>query len=198
MLSAAERRCRLGRREDAVRAVAVVALGRARYPGSGHLAVVRIEERLRFLLVAPSALAHHQHAEVVTVRAADRVRRVTILARRVAVIAPVVGEVTVLRPVNALAELLFDPVVTLAAGPGDVVRVDLRGGFGGRQLRVRPVTVRAGRRDHEAALEQSLAVDAHLVALDDIRAVALNPPRRRLPRHVAPGAQLRDVARVDR
>ncbi len=59
------------RREDVVRAVAVVALGRALGAQARDLAVERVEERLACCLVAAAALLHHARAEAGHVGARD-------------------------------------------------------------------------------------------------------------------------------
>ena len=70
-----------------------------------------------------------------------------------------------------------------------------RGGIGRGQLHVRRVAVRADRGDHQSALEQPLAVDAHGVAGQDVRLGALAALSGLLPVAVAAPAELGHVAR---
>ena len=213
----AQRGARVRDRQDVVRPVTVVALRGRLVAEPRHLAVERVEEGLRLIVVAPPALIHHQQAEVTSIGAADGVRGVAVLARgQLAAVAGVAD-----RPrVDAGVERLLDPVVTGAAGTGDVVRMDRRRRVAGRQRRVRRVAARARGGDDQAALEEPLAVDAHLVALDrrggldeveaarvllrelhqathypGLARLLLDPHRRGLALAMAPGAQLGHVAR---
>ena len=103
-----------------------------------------------------------------------------------------------LRIVHALAEIFLDAVVTLSARRGDVVRIDRGVGIRGGQLRVGSVAVAARGRDHESALEQSFAVDAHFVALDDVCALTLNASSGDFTFPVTRRAQLGDVPGIRR
>ncbi len=192
-VSAAQGRAGVSDREDAMGPVAVVALGRRGVAQPGHLPVEGVEKGLSFVGVAAPALIHHQEAEIGPVGAADGVRRVAVLARRQL---PIRINRAVPRPVDAGLELLLDAVVARPACSSDVVGVDRRLGVIRRQGPVSTVAARTGGGHHQTALEQPLAVDAHLVALDRRREVDVNPHGGLLALAMAAGTQVRDVSRV--
>jgi hypothetical protein len=81
----------------------------------------RVEEGRRLLRVAPPALIHHQQPEVPLIRAADGVRGVAIVTGGQLLLA--LG-LTDAGPMNALPELLLDPMVTLSTRCRDICFVD--------------------------------------------------------------------------
>src|SRR5574341_2401867 len=185
---AREVRARVGDTLDVVSAVAVVALGRLGVAELAHLAVVGVEVGLRDLDVAAAALLHDVQLEAIGVGARDRVRAVAVVADRQLLVG-----LALERMVDALLELLLDPVVATAAGLRHVRAVDARGRVGSRQDAVRGVAAGAGGGDGQAALQQALAVDALGVGLDDLvlrplvahrRLLALAVAARTQPRHV--------------
>ena len=172
-LRAAERRVRVGDRQDVVRPVAVVALGRAGGSQPRDLAVERIEE-----------------GGGLRSRGSDRTGPSSENGNRGCRCGLIVCDVWqfshvgsfavrfgVSRPVDAGPEGLLDPVVALPAGVGDVVRVYRRSRVVGRKLAVRGVAAGAGGRHHQAALEEPLAVNAVLVALDIMSGTSANSIR---------------------
>ena len=185
---ARQMRGRVVRRQDVVRAMAVVALGGGGEAELRHLAVERLEVALRDVLVTAAALVEDGELEALAVRARDLVRGVAVGAMRQRLVAFVDQ-----RRVDARSELLVDAVVTLRAGRSDVVRVDGRALVAGGQLAMRRVAIGAHRRHDQPALHQALAVDALDVALHDVVLIACVSDRRLLALAVALAAQVRHV-----
>src|SRR3990170_2300713 len=185
---AREVRARVGDPLDVVGAVAVVALGRLRVAELAHLAVVGVEVRLRDLAVAAAALLHDLELETFGVGARDRVRGVAVVADRQLLVG-----LALERVVDALLELLLDPVVAAAARLRHVLAVDARERIGPRQDAEGGMAARAGGGDGESALQQALAVDALGVGLDDLVLQPLVAHRRLLALAVAAPAQLGHV-----
>ncbi len=187
-----ERGRRIRRRQDRVGPVAVVALGASLGAEERGLAVDRLEEGLGLVLVAASALARHLQPEVRLVGAADLVGGVAVLAG---------GEIGLHPfspgPVDALLELLLDPVVATPAGRRDVVVVHGGLGIRRRQFQVGRVAVHAGRRDEKSTRLEPLPVDAHEVALDH-GDVGVEPLGGLPPFLVAASAERGDVPREGR
>ena len=98
-----------------------------------------------------------------------------------------------LRPVDAGLENLTNPEVTFGAGRLHVVGMDRRELVGRGQLTVSGVTVGAGCRNYEAALQQALAVNAVDIALDDVGDVGFDADGGLLSGTVTFGAQPRHV-----
>lgn len=157
----AEVRARIRHFEDVMGPVAVVALGRLGVPKLRDLSVIGIKIGLGDLLVAASTGGHHIQPETVLIGAVNGVRGVAIVAnwKWFAVAADALG-------MDAVLKLLFNAVVTLATGVGNVVGVDTRCRIGSGKDVVSSMATGAGRRHREAVLEQS-SVNALGVVGDD-------------------------------
>ena len=149
-----------------------------------------LEIGFRDLPVAAPALVHDVQPEVGEVRALDAVRRMAVRAHR-----QLLCGFGHLRAVDAHVEHLVDAAVALGAGQGDVGAVDAGARIAGGQFVMRGVAVGAIRGDGEAALKQSLAVNALLIMLYDLALFAGVPQGGFLARLMALGAQRRHVAR---
>src|SRR6188768_4149501 len=115
------------------------------------------------LLMALPALVDDLELESLAVRTRDRVSRVTVRTGRKRLVPLVHGG-----GMDALLKLFVDAIVTARASLWNVLGVDGRLRVAGWQHPVRGVAVRAHGGDHEAALEQALAVDALGVVLNDV------------------------------
>lgn len=141
------------------------------------------------MLMAGAAFLKDHHAEGGQIDSPDGVRGVAVDADRQLLIG--LGDRAA---VNGLLEGLGDTEVTLGTGVDDIFPVDCGSGIAGRQHAVGGMATGAGRRDHEAGLGESLAVDAHLVVLDNFMLRAGITQRRLLSLPVTTGTKVRDIA----
>ena len=184
-------RCRIGRRQHVVMAVAIVAgghgRGRVRFTQRHGLAVVGVPVMGQPVLVAFAATLVADGLEVVPLRLLNLVRGVTIRANRAALVAP--GQQLAM---HTMKVGFLDADVAFAAGFGDVGVVDGRVAVHPALDVMHTVAVVAGRRDNQSHLQERAAVDAFHVlrrGLRKLHLVFLRQPRVA----VAPGAGLREV-----
>ena len=186
---AAQRRVDVRRRENLVRSVTVVALGGSRRPQTRGLAVDRVEEGLGLRRVTTAALLHHRHAEVRLIDSPDGVRGVTVLAGGQFPVG-----IRVPGPVDTGPEPLLDAVMACSAGTGDVIVVHRGGRIGGGKLAMRAVATDTGGGHDQATLHEPLAVNTVLVAVDEVREIALMAHGSRLACAVAAPTEFGHVA----
>src|ERR1039457_1555211 len=152
-------RPRIGNLLDVVSAVAVIALRGLGVTEFGNFPVIGIEIGLGNLCVATPASGHDVELESILVGAADGVGGVAVGANRQRFIG-----LGYRGGMHALNKLLFDAMVAVTAGGGQVLRIHRRCRIGGRQFSMRRVATGTGGGHREAALQQALAVDALVVA----------------------------------
>ena len=125
--------------------------------------MVRVEICGGNLLVTPSAFGHDIELESFDISSADGVSRVTVVAD---------GEFLVRlvdhRRMDALDELLLDPMMAPAACRGDILRIDTRRGVRDGKDIVGRVTIAARRCDGQSAFQQAFPVDAFRIVGYDL------------------------------
>lgn len=125
--------------------------------------MIRVEIGLRDGLMTATTLIHDRELESLVVRPANRVCTVTVAARRQLFL-----RLRDKRRVNTLFILLFDTVMALAASLRDVLVIYRTERVLAWQSAVCRMAVRAHCRDDEAALQQSLTVDALCIMVRDV------------------------------
>ena len=170
--------------------MAVVALGDALTAQARNLAVEGIKECLGLVRVTTSTLLHHQGAEPQLFGAHDRMRGMTVLAGRVIVLGN-----RIVRPVNTLAELFLDPMVTSTARTRDVRRIYCGVRVLRRHFGMRTVAISAGR-CYDKTTFQSTTVNTVFISTDDVIDFSVYPRCGLLTDTVATPAQRWDVHRI--
>lgn len=179
---------RIGDRENIVRTMAVVALCRLGVPELRNLPVVRVEVGRRDCLVAPAALAHDGELESLFVGTTDGMRAVTVVAHgKLFVRCADSGRV------DTLSELFLYSMMATPARCGHVFRINAGVGVLAGELAMSRVTARTHCSHGQTAAAQTLAMDAFLIVLDDVRLIARDADGRLLTFAVAPPAQGGDI-----
>ena len=151
-----------------VRTVAVRAFRGFPEPQLDRLPVESLEISFGDIQMAFPANIHDLEFEITLVRPLDGMRRMAIIALRQFIMVARLA-----RGMDAQAVFLINTVVALGARAGDISRVDAGSGIARRKLSVGRVAAGARGRDHQPALEQSLAMDAFFVMLDHVMLCSL-------------------------
>ena len=170
--------------------MAIGALGRLGPAGQqGCLAMIGFEVGLGLLFVAVAALRQDKRPERRRIHPPDGMGGVAVDADRQFLV-----RFGYLAAVHRGLEFLRNTEVALGAGRDDLAATDSRVGIVGRQDTVRRMTTGAGGGNHQTGHTQTLAVDAHLVALDDFMLLALVSERRLFSVAMTCGAQIGNIA----